>query len=105
MNNEPIIYFDISKKASKVPIKVYDIESEYDDMKIECLFKVCSRCKKNKHVDHYGLNAYNGKPRKNCNLCVEYNKEYKEKKKWRVNMVYTIYCNNIYIYIILYYYP
>jgi hypothetical protein len=77
MSNGAIMYFDISKKASKVSKKVYDIESEYDDMKVECLFKVCSRCKKNKHLDHYGLNAYNGKPRKCCNQCIEYNKNYK----------------------------
>ena len=77
MSKIAIQYFDISKKAAKVSQKSYDIEEEYDDMKLECLFKVCSRCKKSKHLDHYGLNAYRGKPRKCCNKCIEYNKQYK----------------------------
>ena len=76
-----VTYFDISKKASKVSKKVYEIEEEYDDMTIECLFKACSRCKQSKHLDWYGLNAYSGKPRKCCNKCVEYNKQYKLDKK------------------------
>ena len=77
MSKGAIIYFDISKKASKVSKKVYDIESEYDDMKLNDMFKVCSRCKQSKHVDYFGNHAYTGKPRKCCNNCINYNKEYK----------------------------
>ena len=81
MSKGAVIYFDISKKASKVSKKVYDIESEYDDLKLDDSFKVCSRCKKSKHVDYFGLSTYTGKPRKCCNACIEYNKEYKVSKK------------------------
>ena len=77
MSKGAVIYFDISKKASKVSKKVYDIESEYDDMTADSLFRTCSRCKKSKHLDYFGNNAYTGKSRKCCNKCIEYNKEYK----------------------------
>ena len=77
MNKGAIIYFDISKKASKISNKTYDIESEYDDMKLDDMFKICSRCKKSKHVDYYGIHKYNGISRKCCNQCNEYVKEYK----------------------------
>ena len=68
-------YFDISKLASKVSKTVFDIEAEYDDM--VNVFKKCSRCKKEKHVDNYGVNKYTGITRKLCNQCNEYNKQYK----------------------------
>jgi len=77
MSKGAIIYFDISKKASRVSKKLYDIEAEYDDMKLDNMFKICSRCKKSKHLDCFGLNAYTAKPRKCCNACIEYNREYK----------------------------
>jgi hypothetical protein len=80
MSKVAIQYFDISKKT-KVSEKVFEIECEYDDFVPDCIFRVCSRCKKSKHVDHFGTNAYTGKPRKICNTCVEYNKEYRLKTK------------------------
>ena len=70
-------YFQISKKASKNSQKVYDIEQEYDDMLPTFIYKVCSRCKKQKHIDYYGTDAYTGEPRKVCDACVEYNKQYR----------------------------
>jgi hypothetical protein len=81
MSKGAIQYFDISKKASKQSKKEYDIESEYDDMTIEGLFRVCSRCKRNKHVEYFGVNSYTGNPRKCCNKCIEYNKLYKLNNK------------------------
>ena len=77
MSKGAIIYFDISKKASKVSKKVYDIESEYDDMTADSLFRICSRCRKSKHVDYFGLKTYTAKARKCCNNCLDYIKGYK----------------------------
>ena len=81
MSKGAIIYFDISKKASKNSNKTYDIESEYDDMKLDDKFKVCSRCKKSKHFDYYGIHTYTGISRKCCDQCSEYNREYKMNTK------------------------
>jgi hypothetical protein len=81
MSKEATQYFDISKLASKVSKKVFAIESEYDDMVIPEAFRKCSRCKKEKHIDNYGVNVYTGKSRKCCNQCNEYNKQYKLNNK------------------------
>ena len=81
MSKGTIQYFNISKLASKVSPKVFEIESEYDDMVIPDVFKKCSRCKKEKHMDYYGINQYTGISRKCCNQCNEYNKQYKLNNK------------------------
>ena len=78
--NQTAQYFDISKLACKLSQKVYDIEAEYANTIPDCIYKVCSRCKKKKHTHQYGMHSYNGKPRKCCNQCIEYSDKYRLKE-------------------------
>ena len=74
--NHSVQCFDISKKASKKSKKVWTIENEYDDMLPKCIYKKCSRCKKDKHIEFYGVHSKTQEPLKVCETCVEYNKNW-----------------------------